>query len=36
VYWPLIGGLIAFLIVLLLLGWVLDRSEQRDRRRQQH
>jgi hypothetical protein len=36
VYWPLIGGFIAFLIVLLLLGWVLDRSEQRDPGRQQH
>jgi hypothetical protein len=28
-YWPLIGGFIAFLIVLLFLGWILDRSEQR-------
>jgi hypothetical protein len=36
VYWPLIGGFIAFLIVLLLLGWILDRSEQRDPGRQQH
>jgi hypothetical protein len=35
VYWPLIGGLIAFLIVLLLLGWILDRSEQRARNSEQ-
>jgi hypothetical protein len=34
-YWPLIGGFIAFLILLLFLGWVLDRSERRDPRRQQ-
>jgi hypothetical protein len=31
VYWPLIAGFIAFLIVLLLLGWILDRSEARSR-----
>jgi hypothetical protein len=36
VFWPLIGGFIAFLIVLLFLGWILDRSEQRDPERQQH
>jgi len=36
VYWPLIGGFIAFLVVLLFLGWILDRSEQRDPGRQQH
>jgi hypothetical protein len=36
VYWPLIGGFIAFLILLLFLGWVLDRSEQRGSGPQQH
>jgi uncharacterized SAM-binding protein YcdF (DUF218 family) len=36
VYWPLIGGFIAFLIVLLFLGWMLDRSERRAQRQQQH
>jgi hypothetical protein len=23
-FWPLIGGFIAFLLIALLLGWVLD------------
>ena len=23
-YWPLIGGFIAFLLIALLLGWILD------------
>jgi biotin transporter BioY len=30
VYWPLIGGFIAFLIVAVLIGWVIERSERRD------
>jgi hypothetical protein len=32
-YWPLIGGFVAFLIVALLLGWILDTSRaDRDHR----
>jgi hypothetical protein len=27
-YWPLIGGFIAFLVVALLLGWIMDRGPQ--------
>ena len=33
-YWPLIGGFIGVLIILLLIGWAIDRSEQRAARRQ--
>jgi hypothetical protein len=33
-YWPLIGGFIAVLIILLLIGWALDASERRAARRQ--
>jgi hypothetical protein len=25
-YWPLIGGFVAFLVVAIILGWVLDPS----------
>jgi hypothetical protein len=35
VYWPLIGGFIAFLIVLVLIGWAVDRSARRSRQTQQ-
>jgi hypothetical protein len=34
-YWPLAGGFIAFLIVVVLIGWVISRSERRSRRSQQ-
>jgi hypothetical protein len=27
-YWPLIGGFIAFLLVALLLGWILDADRR--------
>jgi hypothetical protein len=30
VYWPLIGGFIAVLIIMVLIGWVIERSERRD------
>jgi hypothetical protein len=29
-YWPLVGGLIAFVLLAVLLGWILDRSERHD------
>jgi hypothetical protein len=29
-YWPLIGGLIAFVLVCLLMGWIMDAPNQRD------
>jgi hypothetical protein len=28
-YWPLIAGFVAFLILLLLIGWAIDRSARR-------
>ena len=31
-YWPLIGGFIAFVLIALLLGWVLDPDRRRDAR----
>jgi len=33
-YWPLIGGFVAFLLLLLLMGWIMDTSgrDERDRR----
>jgi hypothetical protein len=34
VYWPLIGGFIAFLVIAVLIGWVIDRSERRSRQTQ--
>jgi hypothetical protein len=35
VYWPLVGGFIAFLIVVVLIGWAVGRSEKRSRQSQQ-
>jgi hypothetical protein len=29
-YWPLIGGLIAFILLAVLLGWIMDTSRRRD------
>jgi F0F1-type ATP synthase assembly protein I len=29
-YWPLIGGFIAFVLVAILLGWILDPDRRRD------
>jgi hypothetical protein len=28
-YWPLIGGFIAFVLLAVLLGWILDPSRRR-------
>jgi len=35
-YWPLIGGFIAFVLVSVFLGWVLDPSRRGDSDRDQH
>ena len=29
-YWPLIGGFIAFLLIAVLLGWILDPTRHDD------
>lgn len=29
-YWPLIGGFIAFVLVAILLGWIMDPVRRRD------
>jgi hypothetical protein len=29
-YWPLIGGFIAFVLLAVLIGWILDNSQRRD------
>jgi hypothetical protein len=29
-FWPLIGGFIAFVLLALILGWVLDPDRRRD------
>lgn len=29
-YWPLLGGFIAFVLVALLLGWILDPARHGD------
>jgi hypothetical protein len=28
VFWPLIGGFVAFVLVAVLLGWILDPSRR--------
>jgi hypothetical protein len=30
VYWPLVAGLIAFILLALVLGWILDPSRRSD------
>ena len=29
-YWPLIGGFIAFVLLAVLLGWIMDPDRHRD------
>jgi hypothetical protein len=29
-FWPLIGGFIAFVLLAILLGWIMDTSRRRD------
>jgi uncharacterized integral membrane protein len=35
-YWPLIGGFIAFVLLAVLLGWVMDTSRHGGTRRDRH
>jgi len=28
-YWPLIGGFVAFLVLLVLIGWIMDAPRRR-------
>ncbi len=35
-YWPLIGGFIAFVVIALLLGWVLDPARHGGADRNRH
>jgi F0F1-type ATP synthase assembly protein I len=35
-YWPLIGGFIAFVLLTILIGWLLDNSARRDAERRRH
>jgi hypothetical protein len=30
VYWPLIGGFIAFVLLTILIGWLVDPARRRD------
>jgi hypothetical protein len=30
-YWPLIGGFIAFLVLVVLIGWLVDTSRDEQR-----
>jgi hypothetical protein len=32
-YWPLIGGFIAFILLALLMGWIIDPTRGGDRER---
>ncbi len=29
-YWPLIGGFVAFVLFALLMGWIMDPDRRRD------
>jgi hypothetical protein len=29
-YWPLLGGFIAFVLIAILLGWIMDTSRRGD------
>jgi hypothetical protein len=36
VFWPLIGGFIAFVLLAVLLGWILDPDRRADGSRDGH
>jgi hypothetical protein len=36
VFWPLIGGFIAFVLLAVFLGWLLDPSRRGDARHDGH
>lgn len=35
-YWPLFGGFVAFVLLAVILGWVLDASRRGDVDRDHH
>jgi len=35
-FWPLIGGFIAFVLLAVLLGWIMDTSRHGDGNREGH
>jgi hypothetical protein len=35
-FWPLIGGFIAFVLIALLMGWILDSDRRADGSRDRH
>ena len=35
-YWPLIGGFIAVVLITILIGWILDSSRKRDGQNESH
>jgi F0F1-type ATP synthase assembly protein I len=35
-FWPLIGGFIAFVLVAVLLGWILDPDRRAENSRDPH
>jgi hypothetical protein len=35
-YWPLLGGFIAFVLVAILMGWIMDPARRRDGDHNQH
>jgi hypothetical protein len=35
-YWPLIGGFVAFLVIAVLLGWILDPDRRGDAGEDRH
>jgi hypothetical protein len=35
-YWPLVGGFIALLLVTILIGWLTDSKRRGDADRDQH
>lgn len=35
-YWPLLGGFVAFVLFALLMGWVTDRTRRGDTDRNGH
>jgi hypothetical protein len=36
VYWPLLGGFIAFVLLAVILGWVMDPSRRGDADHDRH
>ena len=35
-YWPLLGGFIAFVLIAIFMGWVMDTSRHGHRDRDRH